>query len=100
MADRQRVLLIINDRADIAKLVDAAGVHLGQDDLPVAAARQMLGREKMIGVSTHNIGQAEAAARAGVADYIGFGPVFPTASKERPDSVPVSITPCRRRGTR
>jgi len=50
LADRHRALLIINDRADIAKLVDAAGVHLGQDDLPVAAARQMLGPEKIIGL--------------------------------------------------
>ena len=87
LADQHRALLIINDRADIAKLVDAAGVHLGQDDLPVAAARQILGPEKIIGLSTHNLPQAEAAARDGIADYIGFGPIFPTHSKEQPDPV-------------
>ncbi len=86
-ADRHRAQLIINDRADIAQLVDAAGVHLGQEDLPVAAARQIVGPEKIIGISTHNVAQAEAAARAGLADYIGFGPIYPTGSKERPDPV-------------
>lgn len=84
---RYSMLLIINDRADIAKLVDADGVHLGQDDLPAPCAREILGPDKIIGVSTHNVAQAEAAARAGVADYIGFGPLFPTTSKERPDPV-------------
>jgi len=86
-ADRRSALLIINDRADIAKLVDAAGVHLGQEDLPPAAARDVLGPHKIIGVSTHNLNQAEAAMRHGIADYIGFGPIFPTTSKERPDPV-------------
>ncbi len=87
LTDRHHAQLIINDRADIAKLVDAAGVHLGQDDLPVAAARQVLGPGKIIGFSTHNLEQAQAAARAGIADYLGFGPIYPTSSKERPDPV-------------
>lgn len=87
LTDRHHAQLIINDRADIAKLVDAAGVHLGQDDLPVAAARQVLGRDKIIGFSTHNLEQAQAASRAGIADYLGFGPIYPTSSKERPDPV-------------
>ena len=87
LADQHRALLIINDRADIAKLVDAAGVHLGQDDLPAAAARRILGPDKIIGLSTHNLAQAEAAVRAAVADYIGFGPIFPTVSKEHADPV-------------
>ena len=87
LADQHGALLIINDRADIATLIDAAGVHLGQDDLPVAAARRMLGPDKIIGLSTHNRAQAEAAACDGIADYIGFGPIFPTSSKERPDPV-------------
>ncbi len=87
LTDRHHAQLIINDRADIAKLVDAAGVHLGQDDLPVAAARQVLGPDKIIGFSTHNVAQTEAAAREGIADYIGFGPIYPTSSKERPDPV-------------
>ena len=86
-ADRWGARLIINDRADIAELVDAAGVHLGQDDLPPAAARAFLGPHKIIGLSTHNLEQAEAAARAGIADYVGFGPMFPTTSKAHPDPV-------------
>jgi thiamine-phosphate pyrophosphorylase len=86
-ADRAGALLIINDRADIAKLVHAAGVHLGQEDLPVAAARAILGPDKIIGLSTHSAAQAAAAAQEGVADYIGFGPIFPTSSKQRPDPV-------------
>ncbi len=87
VADRYGARLIINDRVDIAKLIDAAGVHLGQDDLPVSAARAILGADKIIGFSTHNITQAEAAVREGVADYVGFGPIYPTTSKERADPV-------------
>lgn len=86
-ADRVGALLIVNDRCDIARLVDAAGVHLGQDDLPVANARALLGPHKIVGLSTHNSAQVEAAVRAGVANYIGFGPIFPTASKARADPV-------------
>lgn len=84
-ADRHGALLIVNDRADIAKLVDAAGVHLGQEDLPPAAARAVLGPDKLIGLSTHSVAQAEAAMREGIADYIGFGPIYQTTSKVRPD---------------
>jgi thiamine-phosphate pyrophosphorylase len=87
LAERHGARLIINDRADVAQLVGAAGVHLGQDDLPVDAARQILGAQKLIGLSTHNLAQAEAAARQGIADYIGFGPIFPTTSKQPPDPV-------------
>src|SRR3990172_2246279 len=72
--------LIINDRADIALACDADGVHLGQEDLPLHAARKILG-EKIIGISTHDIEQAIEAERAG-ADYIGFGPMFGTTTKE------------------
>lgn len=71
-------LLLINDRPDVARLADADGVHLGQDDLPVAEARALLGPGKLIGLSTHS--DAELSAAAG-ADYVGFGPVFATASK-------------------
>ena len=85
--DRHGAQLIINDRPDIAQLIDAAGVHLGQHDLPVAAARRILGPHKIIGFSTHSRSQAEAAAREAVADYLGYGPIFPTTSKERPDPV-------------
>jgi thiamine-phosphate pyrophosphorylase len=86
-ADRRGARLIVNDRADIAKLIDAAGVHLGQDDLPPAAARALLGPHAIIGLSTHTVEQATAAMREGIADYIGFGPIFPTASKPRHDPV-------------
>lgn len=72
--------LIINDRADIALAVDAGGVHVGQEDLPLAAARKVLGPGKIIGVSTHDPAQAVAAERGG-ADYIGFGPLFGTSTK-------------------
>ena len=75
------VQLIINDRADIAAAAGADGVHLGQDDLPVAAARQLLGRKAIIGLSTHSLSQAEAALRQGI-DYLAFGPVFSTGTKD------------------
>ena len=73
-----RALLLVNDRPDVARLAEADGVHLGQDDLPWQAARAILGPGALIGVSTHS--DAEIAAAQG-ADYIGFGPVFATASK-------------------
>ena len=72
---------IVNDYADIAMSVEADGVHLGQDDLSFREARSMMGREKIIGISTHNIEQAIAAEKEG-ADYIGYGPVFHTTTKE------------------
>jgi len=73
-------LLIINDRADIALAVDADGVHVGQEDLPLAVARKVVGPRKLIGVSTHDPQQAIEAERGG-ADYIGFGPLFGTSTK-------------------
>jgi len=73
--------LIINDHADIAAAVDADGVHLGQDDLPLENARSLLGPERIIGISTHSLQQALAAQVEG-ADYVGFGPVFPTSTKD------------------
>lgn len=74
------VPLIINDRLDIAMAVGAAGVHLGQDDLPCAAARKLLGEDYIIGVSAHNPAEAKAALQSG-ADYLGCGAVFGTATK-------------------
>ncbi|HUQ69847.1 MAG TPA: thiamine phosphate synthase [Planctomycetaceae bacterium] len=73
-------LLIINDRPDIAALVDADGVHLGQDELTVADARNIVGPDKLVGVSTHTIEQARQAVLDG-ADYLGVGPTFPTGTK-------------------
>jgi thiamine-phosphate pyrophosphorylase len=74
-------LLIINDRPDIARLCEADGVHLGQEDLPVAAARHLLGPDALIGVSTHTLEQVHRAVLDG-ADYLGVGPVFPSRTKE------------------
>jgi thiamine-phosphate pyrophosphorylase len=80
------VRLIVNDRADIAALVGAGGVHVGQDDLGVEQARAIVGRAPWVGVSTHTLPQVEAAEQTS-ADYIAFGPIFPTTTKERPDAV-------------
>jgi thiamine-phosphate pyrophosphorylase len=77
-----RATFIINDRADIALAVGADGVHVGQADLPVAEARALLGNDAIIGVSTSNVEQALEAERAG-ANYLGFGHLFPTQSKEK-----------------
>lgn len=74
-------LVIVNDRPDIAVAVGADGVHLGQDDLPVAAARKIVGPRKLIGVSTHNIDQARQAVLDG-ANYLGAGPTFPSTTKQ------------------
>jgi thiamine-phosphate pyrophosphorylase len=71
--------LIVNDCVDIALACEADGVHLGQEDLPLHAARKSMG-DKMIGVSTHDVGQAKEAEEGG-ADYIGFGPMFGTTTK-------------------
>jgi len=80
--------LIINDRVDIALISSSDGVHLGQDDMPIREARRLLGEEKIIGISTHNIEQARAAEEAG-ADYIGIGPVFAAPSK--PSRAPIGL---------
>lgn len=77
IADRHRVPLIIDDRLDIAQAVDAAGVHLGQSDLPVEVARQILGTNKIIGATTKTLKQAKIAMDQG-ADYLGVGAIFPT----------------------
>lgn len=77
---RLGVPLIINDRADIAFAVDADGVHIGQDDLPYEAARRIVGKNKIVGVSTHNLADAMTAAETG-ADYIGVGAMFATRTK-------------------
>ena len=74
-------VLIVNDYADIALAVDADGVHLGQDDLPIRETRKIMGSNKIIGISTHSLEQAKEAEKDG-ADYIGFGPVFHTVTKD------------------
>lgn len=87
VTDYFHVPLIIDDRVDIMLAVDAAGVHLGQSDLPAEAARRLIGPDKILGVSARTVEEAEAAESAG-ADYLGVGAVFPTATKT--DAEPVA----------
>ncbi|MDH5202108.1 MAG: thiamine phosphate synthase [Nitrospirota bacterium] len=83
-------VLIVNDHPDIALCVNAEGVHLGQDDLPLREARKIMGKKRIIGISTHSLEQAIEAEKGG-ADYIGFGPVFHTTTKDagRPQGVTI-----------
>jgi thiamine-phosphate pyrophosphorylase len=81
IAGNAQACFILNDHADIAMAVGADGVHLGQDDLPIEFARKLLGKEKIIGISTHSLEQAVVAEAAG-ADYIGFGPIYQTTTKD------------------
>jgi thiamine-phosphate pyrophosphorylase len=80
------VSFVVNDRPDVAVLAGASGVHVGQEDLEVESAREVIGAEKWVGISTHNLEQFMAAA-ASSADYIAVGPVFATSSKANPDPV-------------
>ena len=82
LCKRHNVISIINDRPDIALMSGADGVHVGQSDLPAAEVRKLIGRGKILGVSTHNLEQARQAVRDG-ADYIGIGPFFRSATKPR-----------------
>ncbi len=75
------VRVIVNDRPDIAALVGAGGVHVGQEDVPVEAARTICGPERWVGVSTHTLEQVREAAQT-TADYIAVGPIFATATKQ------------------
>lgn len=87
-------LFLVNDRCDLALAVEADGVHLGQEDLPIRMARAIMGMGKLIGLSTHTDAQVTAAAGDG-ADYLGFGPIFPPGSKRDHDPV-VGIEGLRR----
>lgn len=78
--ERHGALFILNDRPDLVDALDADGVHVGQDDTPVAEARQLIGSGRLLGLSTHSPAQIDAAAEAGV-DYIGVGPVHETPTK-------------------
>ncbi|MBN8734437.1 MAG: thiamine phosphate synthase, partial [Acidobacteria bacterium] len=80
---RHGVIWIVNDRADLA-LLTAAGLHLGQDDMPASTARGLLGETAILGLSTHNPAQLRAATLEPV-DYLAIGPIFATASKDNPD---------------
>lgn len=77
----EKAIFIINDRIDIALAVDADGVHIGQDDMPIGIARQLLGDGKIIGLSVHDVREALDAEMAG-ADYVGLGPIFDTSTKK------------------
>ena len=80
------VLLVVNDRPDVARILGAAGVHLGQDDLPPREVRRLLPPGSIIGLSTHGLQQLDAAQDEPV-DYVAIGPVFPTRTKANPDPV-------------
>lgn len=80
MTSQAKVLFIVNDRSEIANKVDADGLHIGQTDVNIRTARKIIGYEKILGISTHNILQARKAQAAG-ADYISVGPIFYTATK-------------------
>ncbi|MEP6958454.1 MAG: thiamine phosphate synthase [Nitrospirota bacterium] len=80
------VRFIVNDRCDLAMAVDADGVHLGQEDLPLGLARKIMGADKLIGISTHSAEQVQEAT-AGKPDYLGFGPIFKPGSKQDHDPV-------------
>ncbi len=89
---KNKTVFIINDYLDIAKMVDADGLHLGQSDLPIGFASRLLGPNKIIGISCHNLAQAKQAQKSG-ADYIGIGPIFKTPTK--PDYKPVGLKTLR-----
>lgn len=81
ITDTYQVPLIINDRLDVCLAVDAAGLHIGDDELPVSVARQVLGTEKILGVTAKTVKRALEAEESG-ADYLGTGAIFPTTTKE------------------
>ena len=81
VCDKYNIPLIINDRVDIALAVDASGVHVGQEDMPVEVVRRLIGFQKIVGLSTKNINQVKQANNLPI-DYIGFGSIFPTNTKE------------------
>ena len=86
IARKNGAKIIINDRVDIALALKADGVHLGQDDLPPEAARKILGKNAIIGFSTHSVAQAIEAVKMPI-DYVAIGPVFATKTKENPDAI-------------
>ena len=80
-ACQRGVRILVNDRVDIAQALKADGVHLGQDDLPPSAARQILGNDAIIGVSTHDLEQVKLASDMPI-DYVALGPIFPTTTQQ------------------
>lgn len=92
----KRIALIINDRIDLSLAVDADGVHIGQDDMPLNIAREILGENKIIGVSVDNLTQAKKAEEK--ADYLGVGPIFSTSTKPNAGS-PIGLQTLQRIST-
>lgn len=90
VTEKYNIPLIINDRIDVCMAVNADGVHLGQEDLPVAEARRILGEEKIIGVSAHNLEEALKAWQEG-ADYLGVGAIFGTNTKKNTTATSIEI---------
>lgn len=88
LVQKSKTTFVLNDRADLARIIDADGLHLGQGDLPVKDARNILNNNKIIGLSTHSVEEAKEAERQ-KADYIAVGPIFPTTTK--PQSI--ALTP-------
>ena len=90
LCEDAKIPLIINDDLDLALSLPNAGLHLGQDDLPIEKAREVLGPDRILGLSTHSLDQAQAAlSRQHLLNYFAVGPVFPTATK--PDYIPVGL---------
>ncbi len=87
MFPAENCVLLLNDRVHLCADIGADGVHVGQEDLPPEQARQLIGPEVLLGVSTHNVDQMRTAVDTGVADYLAIGPVFATGSKRNPDPV-------------
>lgn len=90
VTDSYKIPLIINDRLDIMTAVDAAGVHLGQKDIPAASARKLIGNDKILGISAATVNEALCAQRDG-ADYLGVGDIFGTATKSNTRPVTVEL---------
>ena len=86
LAEESGVKILVNDRADIAMMVGAAGIHVGQDDIPPQAVRSIVGYNMLVGFSTHNADQAVHATGLPI-DYIAVGPIFSTSTKMNPDPV-------------
>jgi len=87
---KTKTLFIINDYIDVALACKADGVHLGQDDIPLKAARSLLGKDKIIGISCHNLRQALKAQKEG-ADYIGIGPIYPSVTKPEYEAIGLKV---------
>lgn len=92
IARKNKAIFIINDRIDVALAINADGLHAGQEDIPLPLARKILGPEKILGLSCHSPEQAQKAPKE--ADYLGFGPIFKTATK--PHLTPIGINQLRR----